>query len=146
MAGASTGIYEFDSIVRGHHIYKLYGLHALMKQCSCKKTPTNTMNSYAVTISKVGCIVEQCTKFENILILKLTTLAHMHSTYINRLQHVFYSFCCMYSYSYCARHIIEPMLVTSYMSTVLIQINMLVMYMQHHLIFLKFVAPNLTLH
>ena len=60
----STGVYEFDSVVRGHHIYKLYGLHVLMKQCRYKKTPTNTMNSYAVTISKVGCIVGQCTKIE----------------------------------------------------------------------------------
>ena len=58
MADANTGVYEFDSVV-GHHIYKLYGLHVLMKQCRYKKTPTNTMNSYAVTISNVGCIVGQ---------------------------------------------------------------------------------------
>ena len=44
MADANTGVYEFDSVV-GHHIYKLYGLHVLMKQCRYKKTPTNTMNS-----------------------------------------------------------------------------------------------------
>ena len=77
MADANTGVYEFDSVV-GHYIYKLYGLHVLMKQCRYKKTPTNTMNSYAVTISNVGCIVGQCTKIEieNMLILKLTTLAH----------------------------------------------------------------------
>ena len=63
MADANTGVYEFDSVtVVGHHIYKLYGLHALMKQCRYKKTPTNTMNSYAITISKVGCIVGQSTR------------------------------------------------------------------------------------
>ena len=61
MADANTGVYEFDSVV-GHYIYKLYGLHVLMKQCRYKKTPTNTMNSYAVTISKVGCIVGQSTR------------------------------------------------------------------------------------
>ena len=58
MADANTGVYEFESVV-GHHIYKLYGLRVLMKQCRYKRTPTNTMNSYAVTISKVGCIVGQ---------------------------------------------------------------------------------------
>ena len=57
--GASAGV------VRGHHIYKLYGLHALMKQCSYKKIPCNkTMNSYAVTNTKGGCIVGQYTKIE----------------------------------------------------------------------------------
>ena len=61
MADANTGVYELDSVV-GHHIYKLYGLHVLMKQCRYKKTPINTMNSYAVTISKVGCIVGQSTR------------------------------------------------------------------------------------
>ena len=50
MADANTGVYEFESVV-GHHVYKLYGLHVLMKQCRYKRTPTNTMNSYAVTIS-----------------------------------------------------------------------------------------------
>ena len=61
MADANTGVYEFDSVV-GHHIYKLYGLHVLMKQCRYKKTPTNTINSYAVTISKVGYIGGQSTR------------------------------------------------------------------------------------
>ena len=62
MADVNTGVYEFDSVDRGHHIYKLYGLHVQMKQCRYKQTPTNTMNSYAVTISKVGCIVGQSTR------------------------------------------------------------------------------------
>ena len=29
MAGASTGVYEFDSRVRSQHVYKVYELHSL---------------------------------------------------------------------------------------------------------------------
>ena len=38
IVGASAGV------VRGHHIYKLYELHALMKQCRYKKIPRNKHN------------------------------------------------------------------------------------------------------
>ena len=29
MAGASTSVYESDSVVRGQHVYKVYGLYSL---------------------------------------------------------------------------------------------------------------------
>ena len=35
MWGVSTGIYKFDSMARGQHIYKTVWLYPLMKPCKC---------------------------------------------------------------------------------------------------------------
>ena len=49
MAGVSTSVYELDSMVKGQHVYKVYGLHSLtgvvklVSASRCGKT-TNVIN------------------------------------------------------------------------------------------------------
>ena len=35
MGGTSTSVYEFDSVVRAHHVYKTVLLNSFMKHCKC---------------------------------------------------------------------------------------------------------------
>ena len=50
MAGADTGVYEFDSVVGEFFTFmKLYGLYSLMKRCKCiMREDTNKHDEYTV--------------------------------------------------------------------------------------------------
>ena len=92
MASASTGVNEFDSVVRGHHIYKLHGLHPSMTHCKCKYAIENWLYSHR---QKGGCIVEYISREISMtcsLILTHDTVLQLW--HLNGLLHLFHSFYC----------------------------------------------------
>ena len=59
MEDASTGVYKFDSVVRGHHIYKYKTVWTpfIDETLQMAQEDTNTHGKNAVTVIKGGCIV-----------------------------------------------------------------------------------------
>ena len=53
MAGTSTGVYEFHSMIRGHDVYKTIWTPVIDETLQVMQEGTN---EYAVTITKGGCI------------------------------------------------------------------------------------------
>ena len=48
MAGASTSVYKFDSMVRGHHIYVSAWSPLTDKTCKCILQEDNKRDKYAL--------------------------------------------------------------------------------------------------
>ena len=59
MAGAiiSCSVYEFDSVVRGHHIYKTVWTAMIDETLQVALEDTNEHDEYAIAITRGGCIV-----------------------------------------------------------------------------------------
>ena len=61
MAGAihsdSDSVLEFDSVVRGHHIYKAVWTPVIDETLQVAQEGTNEHDEYAVAITKAGYIV-----------------------------------------------------------------------------------------
>ena len=57
MADISTSVYEFDSVVRGHHIYKTVWTQPIDEMLQVAWEDTNKHSEVTVTINKGGYIV-----------------------------------------------------------------------------------------
>ena len=57
MAGTSTGVYEFHTVVRGHHVYKTVWTPVIDETLQVAQEGTSRHNKYTVAISKGGCTV-----------------------------------------------------------------------------------------
>ena len=62
MVGASTSVYQFDSVVRGYHIYRTTPLIDGTLQVVWEDA--NEHNEYSVAITKGGCIVGNISRDE----------------------------------------------------------------------------------
>ena len=52
MAGANTGVYGFDSVARGHHVYE-----TAYETLQAVREDTNKHNEYAEAITKRGSFI-----------------------------------------------------------------------------------------
>ena len=57
MAGTSTGVYEFNSVVRGHHVYKIVWTPTIDETLQVIREDASDHDEYAVAIVKDECIV-----------------------------------------------------------------------------------------
>ena len=116
MAGTSTGVYEFHSVIRVLEaiMFKLCGLQPLMRCCKWhEKIRTSEHDECAMAITEVGCIVGHICTNKNMLFLAHGTASHAQSPFINLtslspamfkwLWCLFHLFCCT------TRYIFEPL-------------------------------------
>ena len=55
MAGASTSVFEFDSVVRGHHVYKTVWTPTIDETLQVMQEDMNGHDEYVVVIIKEEC-------------------------------------------------------------------------------------------
>ena len=60
MAGVNMDVYEFDSVVRGHHIhvYATAWTSLIDEMLQVVREDTNKCDEYVVAIAKRGCFIE----------------------------------------------------------------------------------------
>ena len=64
MAGVSTGVYKFDSVVRDHNVYTTTLTSLIDEVLQVVREDTNKCDEYVVAIVKRGCFIGYIARYQ----------------------------------------------------------------------------------